>query len=56
MPLDNTYYVSAQKPGVAYETVKFRVTGTDRDNGVALYIASPPDSVQGDNESGPGEP
>ena len=56
MPPDNTYYVSAQKPGVAYETVKFRVTATDRDNGVALYIASPPDSVQGDNESGPGEP
>jgi hypothetical protein len=55
MPLSNTYYVSAVKPGVTYETVKFTMTESDVENGVQLYIASPPDSVQGDNDSAPGE-
>jgi hypothetical protein len=50
-----TYYVTAYKSGVNYETVKFKVTEADEENGVELYIASPPDSVQGDNNSGPGE-
>ncbi|RJP84631.1 MAG: hypothetical protein C4518_19150 [Desulfobacteraceae bacterium] len=54
MPL-GTYAVTAQKPDVEYDTVTFRVTETDVTNGVELYIASPPDSVQGDNDSGPGE-
>lgn len=56
MPLNNTYYVSAQKEGVSYETVKFKINESDVVHGVELYIASPPDSVQGDNSSGPGQP
>jgi len=51
----HTYYVTANKTGVEYETVKFYVTEEDEANGVVLYIASPPDSVQGDNDSGPGD-
>ena len=56
MPVGNTYSVSAVKPGVTYATVKFSITQADLESGVQLYIASPPDSVQGDNDSGPGEP
>ena len=55
MPLNQTYFVSAQKEGVSYETVKFIFSEADVEAGVQLYIASPPDSVQGDNDSGPGE-
>ena len=55
MPLNQTYLVSAQKEGVSYETVKFTLSEADAEAGVELYIASPPDSVQGDNDSGPGE-
>lgn len=51
----NTYYVTAHKSGVNYETVEFRLTEEDVVNGVELYIASTPDSVQGDNDSAPGE-
>lgn len=51
----NTYYVTAHKDGTNYETVRFKVTEQDVDNGVILYIASPPDSVQGDNDSPPGD-
>lgn len=49
------YSVTAQKTGVSYETVKFDINESDEENGIILYIASPPDSVQGDNDSGPGE-
>jgi hypothetical protein len=56
MPLNHTYYVTAQKEGVSYETVKFKINETDLAYGVELYIASPPDSVQGDNDSAPGQP
>ena len=56
MPLNDTYYVSAQEEGVSYEAVKFRINESDLAYGVELYIASPPDSVQGDNGSGPGQP
>jgi hypothetical protein len=56
MPVPNTYSVTAVKPGVNYATVKFSVTESDVENGVQLYIASPPDSVQGDNDSAPGDP
>jgi len=56
MPLNGTYFVTAQKDGVSYETVEFRIAESDRAYGVELYIASPPDSVQGDNDSGPGQP
>lgn len=51
----NTYDVTAHKDGVNYETVRFNITEADVENGVVLYIASPPDSVQGDNDSEPGE-
>ena len=54
VPLD-TYYVTAHKSGVNYETVEFRLTEEDVANGVELYIASTPDSVEGDNDSAPGE-
>ena len=55
MPLNATYLVSAQKEGVEYQTVKFHLTDADVEAGVQLYIASPPDSVEGDNDPGPGE-
>ncbi len=48
------YSVTAQKTGVNYETVKFDINESDAMNGIILYIASPPDSVQGDNDSPPG--
>lgn len=50
-----TYYVTAFKEGVEYPKVKFVVEETDAENGILLYIASPPDSVMGSNESGPRE-
>lgn len=56
MPINYTYDVSAEKPGVTYPTVKFSITEVDVANGVQLYIASPPDSLEGDNSSAPGEP
>ncbi len=51
----NTYDITAQKEGVNYDTVRFNMTEADVENGVVLYIASPPDSVEGDNDSAPGE-
>lgn len=56
LPLNSTYSVTAHKPGVTYPTVKFNINETDAEIGVQLYIASPPDSVEGDNDSAPGEP
>lgn len=55
MPTNGTYVVGAEKPGVNYPTVRFNITETDVENGVQLYIASPPDSLEGDNDSPPGE-
>lgn len=55
MPLNNTYFITAHKPGVTYPTVKFNPTDADVAAGVQLYIASPPDSLEGDNDSPPGE-
>ena len=56
MPLNHTYYVTAEKEGVKYPTVKFKIVEADLAYGVELYIASPPDSVEGDNSSAPGQP
>jgi hypothetical protein len=56
MPLNQTYHVTAEKEGVNYPTVKFKVNEADLAYGVELYIASPPDSVTGDNSSAPGQP
>jgi hypothetical protein len=57
VPQDQTYYVTAEKDGVAYETVKFVVDAAEAAAyGIELYIASPPDSVEGDNDSAPGQP
>jgi hypothetical protein len=56
MPLNQTYYVTAEKDGVSYPTVEFRIDEADLAYGVELYIASPPDSVTGDNDSPPGQP
>lgn len=55
MPLNTTYRVSAVKDGVNYPTVKFNLTDADIAAGVQLFIASPPDSLEGDNDSPPGE-
>lgn len=55
MPVNHTYAVTAEKEGVNYPTVKFNVTDADVENGVKLYIASPPDSLEGDNDSLPGK-
>lgn len=48
------YNVTAEKTGVNYKTVKFDINESDAENGIILYIASPPDSVEGDNDSDPG--
>ena len=53
VPLD-TYDVTAHKDGVNYKTARFNITEQDVACGVQLYIASPPDSVEGDNDSDPG--
>tara|TARA_R110000823_G_scaffold27609_8_gene80359 strand:+ start:17712 stop:18674 length:963 start_codon:yes stop_codon:yes gene_type:complete len=55
MPLNQTYAVSAEKEGVTYPTVRFRITEADIAAGVQLFIASPPDSLEGSNSSPPGE-
>jgi hypothetical protein len=55
MPLGHVWHVSAQKPGVTYPTVRFSIDQSDIDAGVELFIASPPDSLEGDNDSPPGE-
>ena len=49
------YSVTAEKSEVNYETVTFDINEFDAEDGIVLYIASPPDSVQGDNDSDPGE-
>jgi hypothetical protein len=49
------YNLTAMKQGVSYKTVTFRVTQEDQANGVVIYVASPPDSIEGNNDSGPGE-
>jgi hypothetical protein len=56
LPLDRAYEVTADKEGVSYKTVTFRLDAADLGHGVELYIASPPHSVEGDNDSGPGRP
>lgn len=56
LPPNNVYDVSARKEGVNYPTIKFDINAADVENGVKLYIASPPDSLEGDNDSPPGEP
>ena len=53
VPVD-TYDVTAHKDGVNYKTARFNITEQDVACGVQLYIASPPDSVEGDNDSDPG--
>jgi hypothetical protein len=50
-----THVVKAFKKGVTYRDVEFAVTDADATDGVMLYIASPPDSIQGDNQSPPGK-
>ena len=55
MPVNNSYSVSAIEEGVQYPTVTFSVTEADVEAGVQLYIPSPSDSLEGDNDSAPGE-
>lgn len=54
MPV-GTFNISAEKEGVEYKSPRFKITETDAANGVVLYIASPPDSVEGSNDSAPGQ-
>lgn len=56
MPRNTIYHASARKAGVEYPTVRFNINDADVEAGVQLYIASPPDSLEGSNESPPGEP
>jgi hypothetical protein len=56
LPVDQTYLVTAEKDGVTYKTVTFHVDAADVAHGIELYIASPPHSVEGDNDSAPGQP
>jgi hypothetical protein len=49
------YSVTAIKEGVNYKTVEFDINESDAENGIVLYVASPPDSVEGDNDSAPGD-
>lgn len=56
MPRNVIYHASAQKAGVTYPTVRFNINDADVEAGVQLYIASPPDSLEGSNDSPPGEP
>jgi hypothetical protein len=56
LPVNTIYEATAHKEGVNYPTVRFHITEADVENGVQLYIASPPDSLEGDNDSPPGEP
>ena len=48
------YVLTAGREGVEYGSVKFVIEEKDYDNGILLYIASPPDAIQGNNTSGPG--
>lgn len=50
-----SYVTKTHKQGVKYREVEFAVTDADVKEGVLLYIASPPDGVQGDNDSPPGK-
>ncbi len=50
-----THVVKASKQGVTYRDVEFAVTDADAEHGVVLYIASPPDGIQGTNDSPPGK-
>ena len=50
-----THVLKAAKKGVTYRDVEFAVTDADVKQGVVLYIASPPDGIQGSNASPPGE-
>jgi hypothetical protein len=49
-----THILKAFKEGVTYRDVEFAVTDADAEQGVVLYIASPPDGIQGSNDSPPG--
>ena len=50
-----THVLKAFKEGVKYRDVEFVVGDADADNGIVLYIASPPDGIQGTNDSAPGK-
>ncbi len=50
-----THVLKTSKKGVKYCDVEFAITDADANDKVMLYIASPPDSVQGTNDSAPGK-
>ncbi|MFA6448912.1 MAG: hypothetical protein WCX65_05560 [bacterium] len=47
------YSVTAAKEGLTFATVKFVIDAADAANGIVLYIASPPDAIQGSNTAEP---
>ena len=49
------YVLTAQKKDIEYEQVKFVIDEKDAQAGIVLYIASPPYSIQGTNDSAPGK-
>ncbi len=56
VPLNELYTATAAKGNFEYEIVEFDLDEADVKNGIELYIASPPDSVEGNNDSPPGAP
>jgi len=46
--------VTAFKQDVQFADVTFLIDESDADNGVILYVGSPPHSIQGSNDSAPG--
>ncbi len=50
-----SYTATAQKDDVEYKEARFEILDTDAADGIVLYIATPPHSVEGTNDSPPGE-
>lgn len=48
-----THILTATKPDVVFNDVKFIIDKDDEANGVILYIASPPDTIRGNDDSNP---
>ena len=55
VPRNGLYAATANKDDINYEIVEFDLDEADLEYGIELYIASPPDSVEGNNDSSPGD-
>jgi hypothetical protein len=47
------YILTATRPGLKFNHVKFVIKDTDQDDGIILYIASPPDTILSDDNTNP---